>query len=137
MPDVFSKEVRSRLMSRVKQRDTRPEIKVRSAIHRLGFRFRLHVKALPGTPDIVLPRHRKVVFVNGCFWHGHKDCARSKRPTSHRKFWNTKLDLNIERDASCRRELVRQGWKVLVVWECEIRDPEGLSGKLGRFLHGK
>jgi len=135
MTDVFSKEKRSWIMSRVKGRDTKPEMLVRSFVHRMGFRFRVHRRDMPGNPDIVLPRHGKVIFVHGCFWHGHKRCARSKRPTTNKRFWNKKLDGNIERDKRFRRKLRRMGWKVLVVWQCETRNPEKLLGKLERFLH--
>jgi len=135
MSDVFSPEKRSWIMSRVKGRDTKPEILVRSFVFRMGFRFRLHQRKLPGTPDIVLPRHRKVIFVHGCFWHGHKGCSRSKRPSSNVRFWNNKLDANIRRDKRFRRQLRRMGWKSLVVWECETRSPEKLLHKLERFLH--
>jgi DNA mismatch endonuclease (patch repair protein) len=134
MSDVFTKEKRSWLMSRVKGRDTKPEILVRSFVHRMGFRFRIHGRDLPGNPDIVLPRHGKVIFVHGCFWHGHKLCLRSKRPTTHKGFWNRKLDQNIERDERFRRMLRRLGWKVLVVWECETRKQEKILRKLERFL---
>ena len=135
MTDVFSKEKRSWIMSRVKGRDTKPEILVRSLVHLMGFRFRIHRRDLPGNPDIVLPRYGKVIFVHGCFWHGHKRCPRSKRPSTNKGFWNKKLDENIERDKRFRRKLRRMGWKVLVVWQCEIRKPEKLLGKLERFLH--
>ena len=135
MTDVFPKEKRSWIMSRVKGRDTKPEILVRSFIFRMGFRFRLHRRDLPGTPDIVLPRHRRVLFVHGCFWHGHKGCPRSKRPTTNEKFWNNKLNGNIKRDKRYRRELRRLGWKTLVVWECETKIPKKLLRKLERFLH--
>ncbi|MBW1701617.1 MAG: DNA mismatch endonuclease Vsr [Deltaproteobacteria bacterium] len=135
MTDVFSQEKRSWIMSRVKGRDTKPEILVRSFIFRMGFRFRLHRRDLPGTPDIVLPRHGKVIFVHGCFWHGHKRCPRSKRPTTNENFWNKKLDGNIKRDKRYRRELRHMGWKVLIVWECETKNPEKLLRKLERFLH--
>jgi DNA mismatch endonuclease (patch repair protein) len=122
-------------MSRVKGRDTKPEILVRSFVHRMGFRFRVHRRDLPGNPDIVLPRHGKVIFVHGCFWHGHKGCTRSKRPTTNKCFWNKKLDRNIERDKRFRRKLRSMSWKVLVVWQCETRKPKKLLGKLERFLH--
>jgi len=122
-------------MSRVKGRDTKPEILVRSVVHRMGYRFRVHRKDLPGNPDIVLPKHGKVIFVHGCFWHGHKRCQRSKRPASNKRFWNRKLDGNIKRDKRFQRKLRRMGWKVLVVWQCETKDPERLLGKLERFLN--
>jgi DNA mismatch endonuclease, patch repair protein len=135
MTDVFSKEKRSWIMSRVKWRDTKPEILVRSFVHRLGFRFRVHRRDLPGNPDILLPRHGMVIFVHGCFWHGHKRCPRSKRPETNKSFWNQKLDANIERDKRFRKELRRMGWKLLVVWQCETSNPEKLLEKLERFLH--
>lgn len=135
MTDVFSKEKRSCIMAHVKGYDTKPEILVRSFIFRMGFRFRLHRRDLPGTPDIVLPRHSKVIFVHGCFWHGHKNCPRSKRPATNENFWNNKLDSNIKRDKLNRRELRRLGWKTLVVWECETKSPEKLLRKLERFLN--
>lgn len=134
MSDVFPKEKRSWIMSRVKGRDTKPELLVRSFVHRMGFRFRIHGRDLPGNPDIVLPRHGKVIFVHGCFWHGHKRCLRSKRPTTHKRFWNKKLDQNIKRDERFRRMLRRKGWRVLVVWQCETRKQEKLLRKLEGFL---
>ncbi|HDQ44174.1 MAG TPA: DNA mismatch endonuclease Vsr [bacterium] len=136
MTDVFSKEKRSWIMSRVKGRNTEPEKLVRSFVHRMGFRFRVHYRGLPGNPDIVLPRQKKIIFVHGCFWHGHKRCQRSGRPTTNIDFWNKKLDENIERDKRFLRELRRMGWKVLIVWQCETRRPEILLGKLERFLYG-
>jgi DNA mismatch endonuclease (patch repair protein) len=105
----------------------------------MGYRFRLHRKDLPGHPDIVLPKHRAAVFVHGCFWHGHPGCRRAARPTSNEAFWNTKIDRNIERDAQAQDELVSRGWKVLVVWQCETRDPRSLENRLRGFLlpHGE
>jgi DNA mismatch endonuclease (patch repair protein) len=102
----------------------------------MGYRFRLNVKTLPGKPDIVLPRHRKVVFVHGCFWHGHEGCGRSKRPQTRPEFWNKKLDENIQRDARVQEELSRLGWNVLVVWQCETGKQEELQAKLERFMIG-
>lgn len=134
MTDKFSKEKRSWIMGRVRGRDTIPELQVRSILHRMGFRFRVHRRELPGKPDIVLPRHGKVIFVHGCFWHGHKRCPRSKRPTTNMGFWNRKLDKNIKRDMVFQRNLRSKGWKVLVVWQCEIQRPEKLLGKFERFL---
>lgn len=135
MTDVFTKEKRSRIMSRVKGRDTKPEILVRSLVHRMGFRFRIHRRDLPGTPDMVLPRHAKVIFVHGCFWHGHKRCPRSKRPTTNMDFWNRKLDVNIKRDKAFQGKLRSRGWKVMVIWQCETQRPEKLMRKFERFLY--
>lgn len=120
-------------MSRVKNKDTQPELRVRSLLHRLGYRFRLHRKDLPGKPDIVLPKYKSVVFVHGCFWHGH-DCSRGRRPTSNVEFWNSKLDKNIERDELNQEFLGQLGWRVLTVWECETRNVDTLAIKLVDFL---
>jgi DNA mismatch endonuclease (patch repair protein) len=137
VPDRFTPEQRSRVMSRVKGRDTRPERIVRSLLHRMGYRFRLHRKDLPGKPDVVLPRHRKVVFVHGCFWHGHEGCRRATRPKTRPEFWNRKIDSNMERDARAQRELEAMGWDVLVVWQCETRDEAALTERLRNFLDGE
>ena len=105
-------------MSRVRNRNTRPEVLVRSLLHRLGFRFRLHRKDLPGTPDIVLPKYGAVIFVHGCFWHGH-DCSRGKLPDTNADFWRAKIERNIVRDNEVTDQLCSQGWNVIKVWSCE------------------
>lgn len=135
MTDTFAKEKRSWIMRRVKGHGTKPEILVRSVIHRMGYRFRVNRRDLPGSPDIVLSRHGKAIFVHGCFWHGHTSCPRAKRPTTNADFWNEKLDGNIQRDKRCLVELRSMGWDVLVIWQCETRKPEKLLAKLERFLH--
>lgn len=132
--DVFSREKRSQIMSRVSGRNTKPEIAVRSSLHRMGYRFRLHRKDLPGKPDITLPKYKKVIFVHGCFWHGHADCSRSKRPSTNEEFWREKLDKNIERDKSTVNALKELGWDVLTVWTCEVNDTNKLKAKLLSFL---
>lgn len=134
MTDHLTAADRSHLMSRVRQRSTTPECVVRSELHRLGYRFRLHRVELPGTPDIVLPCHRRVVFVHGCFWHGHRGCGRSRRPATNVRFWTAKLDRNIERDSENLERLRRLGWKVTVIWECETKDRAQLRQKLKRAL---
>lgn len=134
MTDTFTPEERSRIMARVRGTDTKPEMLVRTVTHRLGFRYRLHRRDLPGCPDLVLPRHKKVIFVHGCFWHGHERCPRSARPTTNTAFWEKKLQGNIERDRRNEEALVRAGWKVLVVWECGTRDAEKLKALLRDFL---
>lgn len=134
MTDVFDAKKRSAIMGRVRGADTKPEWKVRSAVHAMGYRHRLHRADLPGKPDLVLPRHRKAIFVHGCFWHGHEGCPRSKRPTSNRDFWDRKLDRNMDRDRRFVDELRRMGWDVLIVWECETRKPEMLQRILEGFL---
>ena len=121
MADTFSKEKRSWVMSRVRGSDTKPEKAVRSFLHARGFRYRLHVRTLPGKPDIVLPRYSTVILVHGCFWHGHKGCARATQPKTHSAFWTKKLSRNVERDKAVCRTLRKMGWKVLVLWECEVR----------------
>lgn len=128
--DRLTAERRSWNMSRVKGRNTTPELKVRSLLHRLGFRFTLRRRDLPGRPDIVLPMHEAVIFVNGCFWHQHKDCPKSALPKTREEFWLTKLGGNVERDMCNVTELKQAGWKVLTVWECEVRDDSTLSAKL-------
>ena len=121
-------------MSSVSGKNTKPEIAVRSLLHNLGFRFRLHRKDLPGKPDITLSKYKKVIFVHGCFWHGHADCSRSKRPSSNEEFWRDKLDKNIERDKSTVNALKELGWDVLTVWTCEVNDTNKLKAKLLSFL---
>jgi DNA mismatch endonuclease (patch repair protein) len=122
-------------MAAVKSKDTKPELVVRRIAHSLGYRYRLHVRSLPGTPDLVFPRFRKIINVNGCFWHMH-GCARCRVPSSRREYWIAKMGRNAERDKAVRRSLQRSGWHVLVVWECEIhasRD-EHLRKKITAFL---
>lgn len=121
-------------MSRISGGNTKPELIIRKLIHGMGFRFRLHVKNLPGKPDIVLPRHRKIIVVNGCFWHGHQDCIRSKRPATNIEFWNSKIVGNIERDERNKTALEKAGWQVLVVWDCETKKTEQIKDKLKNFL---
>jgi DNA mismatch endonuclease (patch repair protein) len=116
-------------MARVKNKNTAPELLVRRALHKRGYRFRLHRRDLPGNPDIVLPRYRTVIFVHGCFWHGH-DCARGKRPATRTEFWDEKLDRNIERDRLNQAALKLLGWTVIVIWECDLRDSSLLDDKL-------
>jgi DNA mismatch endonuclease, patch repair protein len=117
-------------MSRIRSTDTQPERLVRSVLHRLGFRFRLHQKDLPGSPDIVLPRHRLAVFVHGCFWHRHRGCEFAYSPKSRVAFWRDKFGRNIDRDAHAKQRLKALGWKVIVIWECEARDWPKLVKKM-------
>jgi len=126
-------ETRRRMLA-VRGRDTAPELRVRRILHSMGYRFRLHRKNLPGTPDIVLPRYRKIVLVHGCFWHGHDACKRATRPINNAKSWALKIDGNRLRDKRNIDALSELGWTVLVVWECEIRDVFRLEGRLRAFL---
>lgn len=119
MTDTVSPEVRSRIMSKIKSRDTAPELKVRSRLHAAGFRFRLHRSDLPGKPDVVLPRYKTAVFVNGCFWHGH-DCRDGRMPLSNCEYWTAKISRNMERDKANYRDLLDLGWRVVVIWECSL-----------------
>ena len=132
MADVFSTAKRSSIMSNVRDKNTRPEVIVRSALHRQGYRFRLHRRDLPGTPDIVLPKHRTVIFVNGCFWHQHKGCAQARRPKSNHAFWAAKLDRNVARDRKNCTDLKRLGWRTVVIWTCQTATPVGIMARLGR-----
>ncbi len=125
---------RSAVMRAVKGRDTRPEMLVRRTAHALGYRFRLHRKDLPGSPDLVFPSRRKVVFVHGCFWHGH-DCARGARaPKANAEYWSAKINRNVARDARVLVELRALGWEPLVLWECELKDHAALAGRLRQHL---
>lgn len=119
--DTLSQAQRSFLMSRIRGKDTAPERQVRSLLHRMGYRFRLHRRDLPGSPDIVLPRLRTVVFVHGCFWHRHAGCRYSTTPRSRARFWRLKFERNVERDGENRAALRRLGWRVITVWECQVR----------------
>lgn len=134
MPDIYSPKKRSEIMSRVRGRDTGPERTVRSLVHRMGFRFRLDRRDLPGRPDITLPRHHKVIFVHGCFWHQHPGCRKATIPATRSDWWSAKLTRNCQRDGEACRELESLGWRPLVVWECELAQPAVLQKKLRRFL---
>jgi DNA mismatch endonuclease (patch repair protein) len=118
--DTVDKATRSRIMSAVKQRGTKAEIELRHALHRLGFRYRLNDKRLPGSPDIVLPRYHVVIFVNGCFWHRHPNCSKATMPKSNVDYWRKKFAENVERDMRKESELTELGWRVIVVWQCEV-----------------
>ena len=134
MTDTLTPLERSRLMAKIKGKNTGPERAVRSLLHRAGYRFRIHVRTLPGTPDIVLPRHRAIVFVHGCFWHRHPNCKTASTPKSHRKFWADKFARNVANDRKHRRQLRRLGWRVLTVWECQLRHPERVLARFQKFL---
>lgn len=121
-------------MSHIKGRNTQCELIVRRILHGMGFRFRLHRTDLPGTPDIVLPKYHKVIFVHGCFWHGHPGCVRAKRPATNKEFWNRKLDGNIARDKREIGDLDRAGWGILVIWQCELADVDAVAAKLKAFI---
>lgn len=113
-------------MSRIKSRDTKPELIVRSVLHKAGYRFRLHSKILPGNPDIVLPKYKTVIFVHGCFWHRHENCKFAYMPKTRVDFWQSKFLKNIERDAQAIKNLEESGWKVVVIWECQTKNIDKL-----------
>ena len=133
MVDKLTPERRSALMSRVRGKDTVPELIVRRMVHAEGYRYRLHRKGLPGKPDLVFPGRRKAVFVHGCFWHGH-GCKIGRLPKSRAEYWEPKIARNRERDAQNRAELESLGWQILTVWQCETKDAEALNRRIGEFL---
>jgi len=136
MVDRLNQNQRSALMREVKAKNTKPELIVRSTAHRLGYRFRLHVKDLPGTPDLVFPSRKKVIFVHGCFWHRHEACPKASMPASNVAFWKAKFLRNTARDARNETMLRAAGWETLTIWECEARRAMGLEVCLLDFLDG-
>ena len=134
--DRLTQSQRSLLMSRIRSTDTEPELFVRGLLHRLGYRYRLHVRKLPGTPDIVFQRQNKVIFVHGCFWHQHPNCSDACVPNSRTEYWIPKLERNGQRDERNRQKLEELGWQALVIWECETKKVSKLRRRLQRFLAG-
>ena len=132
--DIVSPEKRSRMMAGIKGKNTRPELVVRKLVHGMGFRYRLHRKDLPGSPDLVFPRLKKVIFVHGCFWHRHAGCRFAYTPKSNAQFWLDKLEGNIRRDGQAVMALDTLDWQVLIVWECEVSDLPALTRKVSSFL---
>ena len=133
MVDNVTPPIRSKIMASVRQKDTEPELAVRRLLHRLGYRYSLHRRDLPGSPDLVFGRRRKVVFVHGCFWHGH-DCRKGRAPTSRVEYWTNKIAGNRARDEKNVSELRANGWEACIVWECETAAPDSLRRRLIRFL---
>lgn len=132
--DTVNPEKRSEIMSRVRSRDTGPELVVRRIAHRLGFRYRLHRRDLPGCPDIVFPRYRSVVFVHGCFWHRHPNCKYASSPKTRVEYWQNKFHSNVVRDARNETLLRNLGWRVMVIWECETKDHERVAERISSYL---
>ena len=128
--DNLTRERRARLMSRVRSKNTEPEMSVRRIAHSMGFRFRVHRRDLPGRPDIVFPKYRAVVFVHGCFWHRHPGCMKATIPKSNMQFWIEKFERNMQRDSRQTQRLRDAGWKVVVVWECQVAELEEVRGAL-------
>lgn len=127
MPERHSPAVRSEMMGRVRSKNTAPELTVRRCLHANGYRFRLHKKSLPGSPDIVLAKYNLCIFVHGCFWHRHANCGRASIPQTNGEFWVTKFGRNVERDVAVQKALRELGWRVSVIWECQIKDTERAS----------
>ncbi|ACL06392.1 DNA mismatch endonuclease Vsr [Desulfatibacillum aliphaticivorans] len=134
MTDNLTKKQRKHTMKQVRSKNTKPEWIVRRTVFRLGFRYRLHRKDLPGKPDLVFPGRKKIIFVHGCFWHQHQGCPASNRPASNTEYWNRKLDRNMERDQKNIEALENDGWRVLVIWECQIKDGEQLKTIIRDFF---
>ncbi len=134
--DTLSKTERSIRMSHIRGKDTKPELLVRSLIHRMGYRFRLHGRGLPGKPDIVFPARSKVIFVHGCFWHRHAGCPQSRTPKTNVEFWTRKFEMNVSRDRRVENDLKEKGWDVLAIWECELAHMEDMKYRIQAFLGG-
>ena len=138
MADVVDARTRSRMMSGIRGKDTRPELLVRRQLHRLGFRFRLHDPRLPGKPDLVLRKHSAVIFVHGCYWHRHEGCRYATTPATRREFWLSKFAANVQRDLRDQAALRTEGWRVFVIWECALRrDSTGTIARLASFLENR
>lgn len=139
MVDIVDSATRSRMMSNIKAINTKPELMIRSLLHAKGFRFRIHRKDLPGKPDIVLPKYKAIIFIHGCFWHGHENCRLFKLPGSRTEFWQNKISKNQINDTRALELLIASGWRVCTIWECATRkskkDPESLSEILTKWLH--
>ena len=127
-------EQRSRNMSAIKSKNTKPEIAVRRLLHSMGYRFRLHRKDLPGSPDIVLPKYKTVIFVHGCFWHRHENCKYASTPKTRKEFWENKFNSNKKRDQKIQKEIIDLGWQFIIIWECEARNIQPLEEKLKGYL---
>ena len=138
MTDTVDKATRSRIMSRIAAKDTKPELALRRALHARGLRYRLHVRKLAGTPDLAFPRFRAVCFVHGCFWHRHVGCRRTSEPTTRREFWRAKFRANVERDRITQQVLLERGWRVATIWECALEGDvtERTAGAVEQWLRG-
>ena len=135
MTDIFTKQKRSQIMATVKNKNTKPEIQVRKALFERGFRYRLNDKRLPGSPDIVLLKYNTVVFVHGCYWHGHKNCLRAIKPATNKDFWKSKIEKNQLRDKKAQEALKKSGWKAIVIWECQLRNQVMLKQTLTNVIN--
>lgn len=138
MVDIFSVEKRSQIMSQIKSRDSKQELFIRKITHSMGYRYRLHNKIFPGKPDLVFPKYKKVIFVNGCFWHGHQNCKRATLPSTNTEFWKSKISGNIKRDEITYSALRKLGWQYLIIWQCQIKESnkEMLKDIISKFFAG-
>ncbi len=137
MADRLTPEQRSRNMASIRSKNTKPELFVRKLVFSMGYRYRLHVNSLPGKPDLVFPRYRKIIEIRGCFWHRH-NCKRGLRtPASHREYWTAKIQRNVQRDHNNKIKLLAQGWKLLIIWDCETRKANKLRNRISKFLRKK
>jgi DNA mismatch endonuclease (patch repair protein) len=134
MTDIFSKAKRSEVMSKVTAKDTRPEVKVRKFLFSKGFRYRKNDKRFPGKPDIVLPKYKTIIFVHGCFWHHHENCRAAALPRTNHEFWKDKMQTNVKRDKKNRMDLKKLGWKIIVVWQCQIKNRELFAETIKRVV---
>lgn len=134
MADIFTKKKRSQIMASISGKETKPEILVRSFLFGEGFRFRKNVKALPGKPDIVLPKYRKIIFIHGCFWHGH-NCKKGLRPATNKEFWNNKIQSNIKHDKKVNKKLRQNNWTVLTIWECSLKTKNGFDNTMKNLIN--
>ncbi|WP_236074812.1 very short patch repair endonuclease [Paraburkholderia nemoris] len=132
--DTLNPQERSERMGRIRAKDTKPELTVRRLVHGMGYRYRLHVKDLPGCPDLAFARRKKCIFVHGCFWHRHTGCRLARMPKTRLDFWQPKLDANAARDVVVERKLTELGWNILIVWECEVKDEATLMPRIRAFL---
>jgi DNA mismatch endonuclease (patch repair protein) len=134
MPDIYSKQKRSKIMAKISGKETKPEVLVRKFLFGNGLRYRKNVSNLPGKPDIVLPKYKTVIFVNGCFWHGHENCTAAKLPQTRHEFWRDKIAANVERDKRNIAQLEKEGWKIIVVWQCDLKSKERREKRLKNLL---
>jgi len=134
MADIFSKKKRSQIMASISGKETKPEISVRSFLFKQGFRFRKNVKTLSGKPDIVLPKYQTAILIHGCFWHRHNNCSKASKPTSNIKFWETKIQNNVERDKRVKRELSKLQWRVITIWECELKNKNVFDKTMSKLV---
>lgn len=135
MADIFTKQKRSQIMATVRNKNTKPEIQVRKALFKRGFRYRINDKRLSGSPDLVLPKYKTAVFVHGCYWHGHESCSKAIKPATNKDFWNTKIKKNKLRDKNAQKALVMTGWKVIVIWECQLRNQEMFKRTMTKVIN--